>query len=153
MRDFFASLYEWFGLVPLYSTDMGDQLRGWDITCTDYIGTPWYVFIGWIMVSLTSFIYAFQYHILDSTKWNKKKHWWIFALGVLLLNFLIAFIIPYNSIKAGDYCNQLNLSITDCMGFGISNALLSFIYFLAISTNPMIRRFSTNCRNTTFWKP
>jgi Ulp1 family protease len=38
------------GLMPLYSTDMGDQLRGWDITCTDYIGTPWYVYIGWIMI-------------------------------------------------------------------------------------------------------
>jgi hypothetical protein len=50
MKEFFASLYEWFGLMPLYSTDMGDQLRGWDITCTDYIGTPWYVYIGWIMI-------------------------------------------------------------------------------------------------------
>lgn len=32
MLDFFASLYEWFGINPLYSIDMGDYLRGWDIT-------------------------------------------------------------------------------------------------------------------------
>ena len=75
MKDFFASLYEWFGLMPLYSTDMGDQLRGWDITCTDYIDTPWYVNIGWLMIITTSFIYALQYHIIDSPRWKNKIHW------------------------------------------------------------------------------
>jgi len=32
MKEFFASIYEWFGLFPLYSRDLGDHLRGWDIT-------------------------------------------------------------------------------------------------------------------------
>lgn len=153
MKEFFASLYEWFGLMPLYSTDMGDQLRGWDITCTDFIGTPWYVYIGSIMIILTAFLYSFQYHIYDSTRFNKKQHWWIMALVIVALNFLIAFTIPFNTVKAGDFCNQLNLSASDCIGFGLSNAIWSFIFFLIISTNPLIRRFSTNCRNTTFWKP
>lgn len=153
MKEFFASLYEWFGLIPLYSRDMGDQLRGWDITCTDYIATPWYVYIGWIMIILTGFIYALQYHILDSSRWNKKKHWWIFALLIIALNFLIAFEIPFNTLQAGDFCNQLNLTVSDCIGFGISNALWSFLLFLIISSVPLIRRFSTNCRHTTFWKP
>jgi hypothetical protein len=153
MDKIFASLYEWFGLMPLYSTDMGDQLRGWDITCTDYIGTPWYVYIGWIMLITTSLIYVLQYHIIDSSRWNKKHHWWIFALLIVLLNFLIAFTIPFNIVNAGDFCNQLNLTVSDCIGFGLSNSIWSFIFFLIISTNPLIRRFSTNCRNTTFWKP
>ena|SRR5690606_21190163 len=153
MNEFFASLYEWFGFNPLYSTDMGDQLRGWDITCTDYIGTPWYVIIGWIMIASTTLIYILQYHIIDSSRWNKKQHWWIFALVIVVLNFLIAFLIPFNTIQAGDYCNQLNLSVSDAIGFGVSNAVWSFIFFLIISTIPLIRRFSTNCRNTTFWKP
>lgn len=153
MKEFFASLYEWFGLNPLYSKDLGDQLRGWDITCTDYIATPWYVYIGWIMVALTAFIYALQYHIIDSSRWNKKQHWWIFASIIVGLNFLIAFLIPYNAIKAGNFCNQLNLSVSDCIGFGFSNAVWSFILFFSISTIPLIRRFSTNCRHTTCWKP
>mgnify|MGYP001298211249 CR=1 FL=1 len=38
MEEFFASLYEWFGLNPLYSTDMGDQLRGWDISSSGLKG-------------------------------------------------------------------------------------------------------------------
>jgi hypothetical protein len=153
MIEFFANLYEWFGLIPLYSRDMGDQLRGWDTTCTDYSATPWYVYIGWIMIILTGFIYALQYHIVDSSRWNKIKHWWIFALLIVALNFLIAFAIPFNTLQAGDFCSQLNLTVSDCIGFGISNALWSFILFIIISTIPLIRRFSTNCRHTTFWKP
>jgi hypothetical protein len=153
MLGFFASLYEWFGLIPLYSRDMGDQLRGWDITCTDYIATPWYVNIGWIMIILTGFIYALQYHILDSSTWNKKRHWWIFALLIFALNFLIAFAIPFNTIQSGNFCNTLILTVSDCIGFGISNALWSFILFLIISSNPLIRKNSDNCRHTTFWKP
>lgn len=153
MKDFFASMYEWFGIAPLYSSDMGDYLRGWDITCTDYISTAWYVYIGWGMIILTSFIYALQYHIIDNSRVNKVRHWWMFALLICTLNFLIAFAIPYNTIQAGDYCNQLNLSVSDCIGFGFSNAAWSLLLFGLISTLPFLRRQSTNCRNTTFWKP
>lgn len=153
MKEVFASLYEWFGLFPLYSKDMGDLLRGWDITCTDYISTPWYVYIGWIMVILTVAIYTIQYHIIDSSRWNKRKHWWVFASLIISLNFLIAFAIPFNIIQTSDFCNLLNLTISDCIGFGLSNAIWSLVLFLVISTIPIPRRFSTNCRHTTFWKP
>jgi len=153
MDKFFASLYEWFGMMPLYSRDLGDHLRGWDITCTDYIATPWYVYIGWIMLILTSLSYALQYHIIDSSRFNKRNHWWLNALLIFILNFLIAFSIPYNSFQAGDYCKDLIFSTSDCLGFGLSNAIWSLILFTIITTIPLIRRFSTNCRHTTFWKP
>jgi hypothetical protein len=153
MNELFASFYEWFGLMP-YSRDMGNYLFGFDITCNlEFIGTPWYIIIGWLMIIITTIFYALQYYIIDSSRWNKKKHWWLFALMVFVLNYLIAFTIPFNAIKAGDYCNQLNLSVFDCIGFGLSNAIWSFLLFVLISTNPLFRRLSTNCRNTTFWKP
>lgn len=153
MLDFFASLYEWFGLIPFYSTDMGDMLRGWDITCTDYIGTPWYIYIGTILIISTSLCFAFQYYIYDSSRFNKKQHWWIMAIVIIIINFSIAFTIPFNIITAGDFCSELNLSVSDCAGFGLSNALWSFIFFIIISSNPIIRSKSKNVRNTTFWKP
>jgi len=153
MDEFFASLYEWWGLIPFYSTDLGDHLRGYDVTCTDYIDTNWYVTIGWVMTLVTSFVYAFQYHILDSPRFHRRQHWWYFALLITTLNFLIAFAIPFNSIQTEDYCNQLNISVADCVGFGFSNALWSFILFIIITTVPWIRKQSVNCRHTTFWKP
>ena len=153
MREIFASLYEWFGLIPLYSRDLADHLRGWDITCTDYIATPWYVYIGWIMIILTGFFYALLYHIIDSPRLMRKYHWWIFALIIVSLNFFIAFGIPFNSLQSGDFCKQLNLSVSDCIGFGLSNAFWSFILYTIITSIPWIRRLSTNCSHTTFWKP
>lgn len=154
MEIFFKNLYEWFGLIPLYGKDMGDKLSGYDITCTSFTETNWYVYIGFIMIFITIFIYALQYHIIDSSRWNKKQHWWLFALLIVILNFLIAFTIPFNAIQSENYCNLLILSISDCIGFGLSNAIWSLILFIIISTIPFIRKkFSINCRETTFWKP
>lgn len=153
MKDFFASLYEWFGLNPFFSRDMGDWLRGWDSTCTDYLDTSNYVVVGCIMLLLTGLFYALQYHILDSSRWNKKRHWWFFAMLLSIFNFISAFIPPFNAIQGGNFCNQLNLSISDCIGFGFSNAIWSFLLFLFITTIPLVRKFSVNCRHTTFWKP
>lgn len=149
MIDFFASLYEWFGLNPFYKTDFGELLRGYDTTCTGYIDSPWYTYIGILMIILTSLIYAFQYHIIDSSAFNKKQHWWLMSLIIIGLNFFIAFIIPFNIINSGNYCSQLNLTVADCLGFGFSNAIWSLILFLLISTPPIFRKLSHNCRETT----
>lgn len=153
MEEFFASLYEWFGLNPLYKTNMGDYLRGWDITCSCYCETQWYVIIGWTMFAITAFSYALQYHIIDDSRFNKKQHWWVMALIIVVLNFLLAFLIPFNTVQSGDFCNELNLTVADCIGFGFSNAVWSFILFTVITSIPVFRRFSNNCSHTTFWKP
>jgi hypothetical protein len=153
MRDFFAALYEWGGLNPLYATDLGDHLRGLDGTCSDFIWTPWYVNIGWTMLFIVGIFYALQYHMVDSPRFMRRRHWWLVALIIAAFNFVIAFLFPYNSLQTGEYCTQLVFSTTDCLGFGFSNALWSFILFGIISSVPWIRSFSTNCRFTTFWKP
>lgn len=153
MEEFFASLYEWFGVNPLYKTDMGDYLRGWDITCSCYCDTQWYVLIGWTMIAITVFSYALQYHIVDDSRFNKKQHWWIMALIIVVLNFLFAFLVPFNTVQSGDFCNELNLTVADCIGFGFSNAVWSFILFIIITSFKYPRYLGTNTRFTTFWKP
>lgn len=153
MDEFFASLYEWWGLLPFFSTDMGDHLRGYDNTCSDYVDTNWYVNIGWMMTVLTGLFYVVQYHILDSPRFNKKYHWWSFALVNMIINFLIAFAIPFNAIQTEDFCDQLNITVGDCAGFGFSNALWSLLLFALVTSVPWIRMQSVNCRHTTFWKP
>lgn len=153
MIDFFGALYEWFGTNPFYSRDLGELLMGWDITCTDYIGTPWYLIIGWVMIGSTALIYGLHYHIIDSPKWYKKQYWWWTALVIISLNFLVAFLISFNIVQSSDYCEQLNLTIGDCAGFGLSNAIWSLILFVLITTISYPRKLSTNNRHTTFWKP
>ena len=99
MNDFFASLYEFFGLAPLYSKDLGDHLRGLDITCQGYVGSPLYIYIGISMILVTFFTYALQYHIIDSNRYNKLYHWWITSAILIIINFFIAFSIPNNDRK------------------------------------------------------
>jgi hypothetical protein len=153
MKEFFAGLYEWWGLNPFYATDLGDHLRGYDITCSDYIATPWYSYIGLSMLTVTLFLYALQYHIIDSTRFNKKYHWWLIAIIIFGLNFIIAFSIPFNSLQTENYCSQLIFGTADCIGFGMSNAIWSLLFFIVITTIPWIRGRSVNCRHTTLWKP
>jgi len=154
MRDFFAGLYEWFGLIPFYSTPLGEHLRGWDITCSDYMGTPLYVYIGWIMIVLTILFYVLQYYGINSPRFNKRVHWWLIALAIFLFNFLIAFTWSFNDLQSGDYCSELKFSVADCVGFGISNAIWSFILFLLLTSFPIPRKLAgANMTNTTFWKP
>lgn len=151
--NFFSSLYEWFGLNPLYRSDMGSFLRGFDVTCTNYSDTDWYSVIGFSMIGLVLLFYVLQYHLLDRLRFFKRYHWWIFVLILISINFIIAFTIPYNSLQAEDYCNELKLSVTDCIGFGFSNALWSLIFYIIITSFKYPRYLANNCRYTTFWKP
>lgn len=154
MLEFFASLYEWFGLIPFYAKDLGDHLRGFDVTCTGYIGSTEYMYVGWAMILLTIFAYFLQYHIINSPIFNKKHHWWIIAFALFMLNFLIAFALPFNDLQTGDFCKDLNLSIWDCIGFAFSNALWSLIFFILLTSFPLPRKFAGhNMSETTFWKP
>ena len=153
ITNFFASLFEWFGINHLYSKDLGEHLRGYDITCTDYFGTHWYSIIGISMLVITVLCYALQYHILDKFRFNRCRHWWIFLVILFTLNFFIGFVIPFNTIQSGDYCQQLIISTTDCIGFGFSNAVWSFIAYVILTSFKYPRDLANNCRYTTFWKP
>lgn len=153
MTKLFAMLYEWFGLNPFYDKDLGEHLYGLDITCSDYIGTPWYMIFGWIMVVSTIFLYLLQYHIVDSPRLARRGHWWLFALSGLTLNFLIGFLTTLNTLRTGEYCDELTFATADCLGFGIVNGIWSLLLYFLITITPLFRRMSINCKFTTFMKP
>ena len=153
MEDIFASLYELFGLIPIYSKDLGDHLRGFDVTCSAYTGRPLYNYIGWLMIGSTVVTYVLIYHIINDQRFKSRVSWWITALALALINFFIAFTITFNDLKAGDYCAQLNFNTIDCSGFGIINAFWSFILFLLITSPPYPRKLAYNTSEMTFWKP
>lgn len=153
ITSFFASLFEWFGLNPLYGNDLGEYLRGFDITCSDYLDTHWYSIIGFTMIGSVIFLYFLQYHILDKFKFDRFYHWWFFAVILVVLNFMVAFTIPYNAIHSNNFCSSLILNNTDCFGFGFSNAIWSFIFYTLITTFKYPKHLANNSRYTTFWKP
>lgn len=151
MVDFFAALFEWWGLNGMYSTDLADHLRGYDPTCTDYSGTPWYNYTGITMLAMSVVFYALYYHVLDSSRWQRRGHWFIFVLIAAGLSFLVGFILTYNALQSSEYCLQLQFTIMDCVGFGASMAIWTMVVITLISLSPYPRGLSNNCRLTP-WK-
>lgn len=148
-----ASFYEFGGLLPFYATDLGNHLRGWDVTCSNYSGTPWYNYIALITVGMTLIAFSLQYYVIDSARFVERKYTWIFAGVLAILSFGVAFVIPYNDLSSNNICKQLHVGIGDCVGFGFSNAIWSFLLFAIITSIPWTRKFSTNSSLTTLWRP
>jgi hypothetical protein len=153
MIDFFAMLYEWFGLSPFYAKDLAEHLHGFSLDCADYSGTPWYLIFGWVMIGSTILAYMLQYHFVDSPRLARKRHWWYFALGFAGLNFLIGFLTTLNTLNGGNFCDELIFGTADCLGFGLCNALWSLLLYILLTVTPLFRQFSVNCKFTTFYKP
>jgi uncharacterized membrane protein YcgQ (UPF0703/DUF1980 family) len=153
MKDFFAGLYEWWGTNPFFARDLGDHLRGFDLVCEDYVGTPLYTYIGLGMIFTTFLSFLIQYYFIDSNRYSGRGHWLITSAILMIINFSIAFVLPFNDLQNTNYCSELNFSMADCLGFGFSNAIWSFILFLIITSLPFLRSRSINCRYTSIWKP
>jgi hypothetical protein len=133
MEDFIARLYEWFGLFPLYSKDLGEFLRGWDYSCTEYLAIHWYFYIWILMMVITVLLFALQYDIISGARFKKRGHWLLAALLIVSANFAIAFVVPFVAVVTSSYCPRLKLSVFDCFTFGLSNAAWSFIVFSILS--------------------
>jgi hypothetical protein len=133
MKEFFAHLYGWFGLFPIYSKDLDDFLRGWDYACVGYFALPWYIYIGLMMIVLTVLIFALQYDLISSDRFKSQEHWELSASVVITVNFVVAFTIPAVAIFRQMHCPALQITLSDCVFFGISNAVWSFILFCLLS--------------------
>jgi quinol-cytochrome oxidoreductase complex cytochrome b subunit len=122
-------LYSWFGIIPLYSRDLDAFLRGWDQACTGYYALHWYLYIGLIMVIMTLLIFALQYDLASPERFKRSEHIELSFLMVFLSNFVIAFIIPMAAFLTKSHCAQLQLSVSDCMLFALSDGVWSIIFF------------------------
>ena len=63
ITDFFSALYDFFGLMPLYSLDMAYALAGTD-PCSNDQGTNWLTIIGLVMIGSVSLTYFICYHFI-----------------------------------------------------------------------------------------
>lgn len=145
MSDFFASIYEFLGV---YSTDLAEHLRGYDLACQDYIGTNYYVLCGIWMIVLSLIFMILYYYVFSRPALAKVIYWLLFMLVNAIINYLIAFGYSYNDLATGSYCGELSFSIVDCSGFGLMNAIWSAIAFFLFS---LIGKWGSNdCRKIPF---
>ena len=133
MDEFFTRLYEWFGLIPVYSKDLDEFLRGWDYGCTGYFALHWYLLVGLFMVVTTALLFGLQYDLISGKRFKKNRHWELAALMIVIVNFSVAFTVPFIALETGRHCLRLKLATLDCIGFGLSNAVWAFILFTLLS--------------------
>ena len=147
MKEFIAMIYEWFG----YVTDLGEHLRGMDITCSDFLGPDLYFQVFVTMLGINVLAFLLMYLLIDkmTSKFSSKGSWWITAVICALINFGIAYSLP----STVEVCAQLHFTSGDLALYGLANAVWSIVFFALLTSFPFPRNFSTNCRLTTFWKP
>jgi hypothetical protein len=146
--DWIAWIYETFSV---YSRDMGEHLRGWDVTCTDYMGTFYYGWLFWAWIGIVVFTLLLYYKIIDSPRLVRAWHLWLFIGGASLLNFIVGYSIANSAVQEGNYCPELAITQGDVVGVGITQCLLTLMLAAALSF--VFRYASTNCRNTTLLRP
>ena len=101
--------------------------------------------IFFMMIVISSIAYALFYFVIDRAGWNTKKHLWWVLIAVVVVNFIFPiFLIPQMvnpeiliKVKDSDY-----LSIM------IANSIISFLYFGILTSIPILRKPSINCRHT-----
>ena len=139
---------------PLITTDLADKLQGWNITCDNFDETNWFNYIGISTISIIIIMYVLRYHgIGDTPRNNNCKTWWLYSLILLGITFLIGYFISIHAITSYKNCEDLVLEKVDCFGVGTTNAILSLIIYMFITTLPFPRSKSTNWNQVTFFKP
>lgn len=143
ITNLFVVLFESFGL---YSTEggLGDHLIGLDMNCNDASSQNIYnmIFLSILFINI-AFALNYYYGLFNRQKFANIFSWFILSnliCGVII--FCIAFFNSYNDFSTANYCNQLNISINDCMGFALTALIWSIIFHFIISLGLKLK--STN---------
>lgn len=145
MLDFFANLYELF--INAYGNELADHLYGAECDTGEIFG-GYYVVVGVLMIVVTLMLSAIFYYVYVKPSKKEWYHWTYWLLSCILLQFIIAFYLPWRDLTANLVCDSFMFQTEDCVLFGIVNALLSGILFFIVSL--IFKRFSVNGNNTPF---
>jgi hypothetical protein len=133
MYEILISIWESFGL---YSTQMGlgAQLRGMNLQCDDFTRQSIYsmVFLALFLIN-SIIIINYYYGILNRIPFNRILWWVLNVLFGAIIMFLIAFVYANNDLMSNDFCPDLSITTSDCIGFGATTAIFSIIWSSLLS--------------------
>lgn len=133
ITDILISIFEGLGL---YSTQygLGEHLRGLDLECNDYTRQSTYGMIFIYLFAINSIIIInYYYGFFNKVPWNRWWKWLINIIVGAIVIFVIAFMYCNNDITTGNYCKQLVIGTSDCIGFGLTAAIYSLIWSCILS--------------------
>ena len=153
MEDILGNIYGWF--ESLYGSEMGDYL--WGIDCNNaYSNATLFNNIGLVALGLSALAAVVYYFIINSAR---LVSWWQWLI-VLLINGAVNMVIGISWLSADLESGKIpacfvynedgspKIDSGNCFGFGLANLIVSAMFFFVISV--IVKRFSSNCRNTPF---
>ncbi len=152
MGEFFGSIYcalfeDFFGL------DLADYM--WGNATPD--GSNLFIGIGLWMFGVSLLMAVLYYYVIDKPRWANIWAWLVFMLANFVLNFIIGWQWVLTDYYAGDMAAPdpvtqqmvaLPIDFSDCLCFGVTNAILSLVVFFIFSL--IIKWRSTNCWQVPF---
>ena len=154
MGEFFGSMYCVF--EDLFGLELADYL--WGNSSPISINNQ-FIAIGFWMLGIALSIAIVYYYVVNHPRLCNWWGWSIFAVLTLVINFIVGWqwvlkdLYEGKMIKIDPVTNlevPLDIFETDCIYFGFSNMILSFVAFFIISC--IIKWWSSNCASAPFVK-
>ena len=154
MGEFFGSMYCVF--EELFGLELAEYL--WGNSSPVSINNQ-FIAIGFWMLGIALSIAIVYYYVVNHPRLCNWWGWSIFAVLTLVINFIVGWqwvlkdLYEGKMIKIDPVTNQevpLDIFETDCIYFGFSNMILSFVAFFIISC--IIKWWSSNCASAPFVK-
>lgn len=154
MGEFFGSLYCVF--EELFGLELANYLWGHSSPLSQ---NNQFIAIGFWMLGISLLIAIIYYYVVNHPRLCNWWGWGIFLVINLIINFIVGWQWVLKDLYEGKMIgidpitNQnvpLEIFENDCIYFGFSNMLLSFIAFFIISC--LIKWRSTNCASAPFVK-
>lgn len=121
MEEFFNTIYYWTN--SLYCEELDNYL---------YETVPGYLHVGLSMLVISSIVCCLFYYIAKPVR-NQMKIWLLFVLLNAALNMGIAIWYTMTPLINNEIDEAVSWFYFDCVGFGISNIIWSFVAFIAVS--------------------
>lgn len=148
ISDFFITLFESLGLYSS-ANGLGEHLRGLDVQCNDFTNQSIYniVFLCIFIINLV-IVLNYYYGVFNRVNFTNFLSWFLNILTGSLIIFFIAFLYANNDFVTGNFCPDLSISSSDCVGFGVTAAIFSLVWSFILSV--CIKWKSSNNKKVPF---
>ena len=140
-----GNMYSWFN--SFYSENLSLYLWGYDPVTGDYSNPLRYNSIGLYTLGISLVIVLLYYYVIDHPRFCKWWSWLIMALVNSVVSLFLGYycilsdynagVIPdglmYERSANGEVVQQLISVPSECWGFGLSNMIMAFIFFIICS--------------------
>jgi hypothetical protein len=133
ISEFLITIFE---SLNLYSVQGGlaEHLRGMNLEGEAFSRQSIYnmVFLALFLIN-SIIIVNYYYGLFNRIPFNRTIWWIINVFFGALIMFLIAFLYSNNDFESGNFYPDLNITTSDCVGFGITTSIFSLLWSTLLS--------------------